>query len=221
MGLTSPVKVSDRFQFERKLIAKGARRIAGVDEAGRGPLAGPVVVAAVCLPISWVDQGLLDGLLGLNDSKKLSERRRNEYFEFLTHSFDLDASVVAIEPEEIDAINILRATHEGMCRALDGLAERPDHVLVDGLRVSRIELPQTALVKGDSLSYSIAAASVLAKVTRDRRMMTYASEFPGYGFERHKGYPTPAHLQALSTLGPCAIHRKSFAPVRAQQLDLL
>lgn len=213
--------VSDRFQFERDLVASGARRIAGVDEAGRGPLAGPVVVAAVRLPSEWIDQGLPDALISLNDSKKLTERRRNEFFEFLTDCSAIDSSIVSVEPEEIDAINILRATHEGMYRALEGLETRPDHVLVDGLRVSGIELPQTAVVKGDSLSYSIAAASVLAKVSRDRKMKAYGAAFPGYGFERHKGYPTPAHLQALSELGPCAIHRKTFAPVRATQLDLL
>ena len=215
---------SDRFYFERERLQNGDLRISGVDEAGRGPLAGPVVVAAVMFPVNWIQNGLPSELEGLNDSKAISEKRRDRFFEYLTESSELSQAIEIVEPEEIDTVNILQGTHNGMVRSLRRLAEGTedvDHVLVDGLRVNSITQAQTPIVKGDSKSYSIAAASVLAKVTRDRIMIAADQTYPGYGFAKHKGYPTPAHLEALKQLGPCAIHRKSFGPVKQQQLELL
>ena len=152
----------------------------------------------------------------LDDSKALSEKKREAFSHRLTWQAGIHRAVVAVEPSEIDARNILEATHQGMVRALKQLEEQADHVLVDGLPVKAIQTRQTALVKGDSKSYSIAAASILAKVARDQIMREYDREFPEYGFARHKGYPTRAHLESLKKLGPCRIHRRSFAPVRAQ-----
>jgi ribonuclease HII len=211
----------DRFQFELELLNQGKQSIAGVDEAGRGPLAGPVVVSAVVFPVSMIKDGLPDELSGLNDSKALTEKRRNNFFKYLVAEAEIAKAIVGVEPSEIDEINILQATHVGMRRSLEQLGVEVNHALVDGLFVKSIPVEQTAIVKGDSRSYTIAAASVLAKVTRDRLMIDYDREFPGYGFAQHKGYPTRAHLEALRELGPCPIHRRSFGPVRQQQLDLL
>ena len=211
------MSVADRFYFERALVSAGNSRIAGVDEAGRGPLAGPVVVAAVVFPVSWIRDGMPKEFRGLNDSKTLAEQKREAFFQRLTDQAGISRAIVAVEPSEIDARNILEATHQGMVRALRQLEKQADHVLVDGLPVKAIETRQTALVKGDSKSYSIAAASILAKTTRDQIMRKYDREFPEYGFARHKGYPTRAHKEALKKLGPCRIHRRSFAPVRAQE----
>ena len=211
----------DRLHFERALWLQGVRRLAGVDEAGRGPLAGPVVAAAVMLPPAWIEDGLPKALRGLDDSKRLSPAQREDFHTQLTACPELGFAVAAVEPADIDRLNILRATHHAMAEALRQLAPAPEHVLVDGLPVPSLGWPQTAVVKGDTLSYAIAAASVLAKVTRDHRMIEYERIHPGYGFAQHKGYPTPEHLQALRRLGPCAIHRRSFQPVRSVQLDLL
>jgi ribonuclease HII len=216
----STVVPPDRLQFERELLARGCRRVAGVDEAGRGPLAGPVVAAAVMLPEAMIRNGLPSALAGLNDSKQLTARQRDRLFAALQSQTDIRYGVAQVEPAEIDRLNILRATHQAMAAALTVLAPSPEHVLVDGLPVRTLTFPQTALVKGDARSFSIAAASVLAKVTRDRLMMDYDDAYPGYGFARHKGYPTAAHLDALQRLGPCPIHRRSFGPVRACQMDL-
>ena len=212
------MSVTDRFSFERTLVSAGNQRIAGVDEAGRGPLAGPVVVAAVVLPVSWICGEMPEEFRDLDDSKALSENKREGFFHRLTGQAKISRAVVVVEPSEIDALNILGATHQGMVRALRQLEEQVDHVLVDGLPVKAVQTRQTALVKGDSKSYSIAAASILAKVTRDQIMRKYDREFPEYGFARHKGYPTRAHLESLKKWGPCRIHRRSFAPVRAQWL---
>jgi ribonuclease HII len=192
--------------FEDSLRAAGFLTVAGVDEAGRGPLAGPVVVAAVILPDGFSHPKL-------NDSKKLTEKARDRIFEELSAHSDILACVVEVEAPEIDLLNILRATHEGMRRAVAGLLKVPDHVLIDGLPVHPFPTPQTALVGGDGLSLSIAAASVFAKVTRDRRMQALDLEYPEYAFARHKGYGTALHLERLRTYGPCPIHRRSFAPV--------
>lgn len=207
----------DRFEFERRLHQAGWLRVAGMDEAGRGPLAGPVVAAAVILPAAWVLQGLPAKLAGLNDSKQLTATRREHFFAKLTTAEGVRFALGRAEPEEIDRLNILRATHQAMLRALRGLEPAPDHVLVDGLPVPDLPAPQTALIRGDGRSYSIAAASILAKVTRDRCMLEYDQLYPAYGFARHKGYPTPEHLEQLRRHGPCPIHRRSFLPVQESQ----
>lgn len=210
----------DRFLHERALFASRIERVAGVDEAGRGPLAGPVVAAAVILPRSWVLEGIPDEFADLNDSKQLTEVQRDRFFAGLTGDPAVRYAIAAVEPSVIDEINILQATHRAMNQALADLGDDVDHALVDGRPVRSLRLPQTALVKGDSLSYSIAAASVLAKVTRDRVMREAEGRWPGYGFASHKGYPTPEHLEAVARLGPCPIHRLSFAPLRRPEPEL-
>jgi len=194
--------------------------VAGVDEAGRGPLAGPVVAAAVVLPWEWGREGVPWEYEGLDDSKKLSARARDVFFGLLTTDRRVRFAIVEASARVIDAINILAATHRAMNDALGLLQPTPAHVLVDGLHVPSLGWPQTAIVGGDGRSYSIAAASVLAKVTRDRAMLEADVRHPGYGFARHKGYPTAAHLAALARLGPCDLHRRSFAPVGASQPGL-
>ena len=211
----------DRFEFERGLVAQGVRLIAGVDEAGRGPLAGPVVAAAVMLPERWLETGLPEGLHGLNDSKQLTARQRDGFFEFLTRCEEVKFGIASIEAGIVDAINILQATHRAMNEALAQLCPAPLHALVDGTRVKTLCFPQTPLVKGDARSYSIAAASVLAKVTRDRWMKESDARWPAYGFATHKGYGTTRHLAALAEHGPCPIHRRSFAPIRQPEPGLL
>ncbi|MBA2077831.1 ribonuclease HII [Rhodanobacter sp. PCA2] len=180
---------------------------AGVDEAGRGPLAGPVVVAAVILdPACPID--------GLDDSKKLSERRREALYPLIVERA-LAHCVVVVEAEEIDRLNIFQATMAGMSRAVAGLAPAAQEALVDGNKLPRdLPCPGRAIVGGDALEPAISAASILAKVTRDRLMVALDAAHPGYGFALHKGYPTPAHLAALQRLGPCVQHRRSYAPVR-------
>jgi ribonuclease HII len=209
----------DRFEFERQLVAQGYHPLAGVDEAGRGPLAGPVVAAAVILPIGWIHHGLPKDLIGLNDSKQLRHTQRERFFERILHH-QLPFAVAEVDPPTIDATNILRATHSAMNLALSRLDPAPVHVLVDGLFVRAMSFPQTALVQGDSRSYTIAAASILAKVLRDRAMSELDRLYPGYGFAVHKGYPTPQHLEALRRLGPSPAHRRSFAPLRHAQTEL-
>ena len=210
----------DRFLHERSCFASGIERIAGVDEAGRGPLAGPVVAAAVILPRAWVLEGIPDAFADLNDSKQLTEAQRDRFFAGLTGDPAVRFAIASVEPSVIDEINILQATHRAMNQALADLGDDVDHALVDGRPVRSLRWPQTALVKGDSLSYSIAAASVLAKVTRDRVMREADAKWPGYGFAGHKGYPTPEHLEAVARLGPCPIHRLSFAPLRRPEPEL-
>lgn len=195
------------FRYERAAVRHGARLVAGVDEAGRGPLAGPVVAAAVILPDGYK-------LPGLNDSKQLTAEQREVFFQTLTTDATVRFGVGIVDSEWIDRINILQATHRAMAEALRRLPVQPDHVLVDGLPVKSLTIPQTALVKGDARSFSIAAASVIAKVTRDRLMLELHARYPVYGFDRHKGYPTPDHLAALRAHGPCPIHRRTFGPVR-------
>ncbi len=192
---------------EDSLRARGLRFVAGIDEAGRGPLAGPVVAAAVILPPGFSHKFL-------NDSKQLSATQRECIHAELMAREDVHWALSIVDPEEIDRINILRATHEAMRRAVSLLAQVPDHALIDGLPVRGFPLPHTALVKGDSQSFSIAAASVIAKVTRDRLMVEMDTVHPGYEFSQHKGYGTPRHLAALKQHGPCPIHRRSFLPVQ-------
>ena len=207
-----PAKFCDRFEFERVLWRQNLTRIAGVDEAGRGPLAGPVVAAAAILPSRWAEAGLPAELAGLNDSKQLTEAQREKYFEFLTACAEIEFAIALVDAGVIDEINILQATHRAMNDALAQL--NPEHALVDGHPVKTMRVPQTAIVKGDARSYSIAAASVLAKVTRDRLMLEYAAQFPEYGFADHKGYGTAKHLAAIAKHGACPIHRRSFAPLK-------
>ena len=195
-------RLEEMLKYERELWASGCRYIAGVDEVGRGPLAGPVVTAAAIFPEDF-------DLLGVDDSKKLTPKKRDELFDRIK-----DAAVCwAIgrrEPGRIDEINILNATKEAMLDAVNGLSVRPDHVLIDAVKLPSLEIPQTSLIHGDALSVSIAAASILAKVTRDREMEEMAKVWPGYSFEKNKGYGTKAHYEGLKALGPCPIHRKTF-----------
>jgi len=209
-------KLSDRFEFERGLWQQKVARVAGVDEAGRGPLAGPVVAAAAILPARWAETGLPAELVGLNDSKQLTETEREKYFAFLTACAEIEFGIAEVEAGVIDEINILQATHRAMNAALTQLTPLPPHALVDGRPVKTLRVPQTAIVKGDARSYSIAAASVLAKVTRDRLMLKYHAQFPEYGFAEHKGYGTAKHLAAIARHGACPIHRKTFAPLKRE-----
>lgn len=187
---------------EFDLSAKKGPYIAGVDEAGRGPLAGPVYAAAVILP----DDVIIEGI---NDSKKLSEKKREELFEVIKEKA-LSYAVCPINEKRIDEINILQATYEAMRGAVNGLEIKPDYVLVDGNRDPGLDVPCETVVKGDSKSMSIAAASILAKVSRDRYISEMAEKYPGYGFEKHKGYGTKAHYEAIQKLGVCEIHRRTF-----------
>jgi ribonuclease HII len=201
------------FSRERALRARGFLLIAGVDEAGRGPLAGPVVAAAVVLP----DDFALDGL---TDSKKVSAAKREKFYAILTATAEILWAVAEATVEEIDRLNILHATHLAMGRAIERLPKRADHALVDGLPVRGLTVDHTALVEGDSLSLSIAAASIIAKVTRDRLMVELDAQYPQYGFGRHKGYGVREHLEALRKHGPCPAHRRTFQPVAQAQLPL-
>ena len=206
-----PVEKAERrrphFDHENAVrAAGGARLIAGVDEAGRGPLAGPVVAAAVILPEDF-SHGRLD------DSKKLTPKRRESIYRELTGNEAVTWACAAIDSSMIDRINILRAANEAMRRAVLALARRPDHALVDGLPIYPFPLPHTAIVEGDAKSLSIAAASVIAKVTRDRIMEELDRQYPAYGFAQHKGYATSSHLAILASHGPCPIHRFTFRPV--------
>ncbi len=199
--------------YEKEKRSAGYLRVAGIDEAGRGPLAGPVAAAAVVLP-----EGFSHGLL--NDSKKLTARRREQLYEELTGADDIRWALSYGEVEEIDSVNILKSTHAAMQRAARALDPAPDYCLIDGLPVPGFPIDSEGIVKGDAKSLSIAAASIIAKVSRDRLMIAYADEYPEYGFERHKGYGTKQHLEALRKHGPCPIHRQSFAPVAQLSLPL-
>ena len=187
-------------EFEREY--DGCSLICGVDEAGRGPLAGPVAAGAVILPKDCT-------ILYLNDSKKLSEKRREELFWEIREKA-VSYSVGIVGPERIDEINILQATYEAMRQAVSGLGVVPDLLLNDAVTIPELAIPQVPIIKGDAKSVSIAAASILAKVTRDHLMEEYDRQFPQYGFAKHKGYGTAAHVAAIREFGPCTIHRRSF-----------
>ena len=199
------------FGHERALKKQGIFLIAGIDEAGRGPLAGPVVAAAVI----FLEHRRFGGL---NDSKKLTPEFRAELFVQISSATHVHWAVSVQDVVTIDTINILKATHRAMWQAISALPSRPDHVLIDGLPVPNFPSPHTAVVGGDELSLSIAAASVMAKVTRDRIMDKVDILYPQYGFRRHKGYATPEHLLALRKYGPCPVHRFSFSPVAQPEL---
>lgn len=190
------------WEIENSCFAEGFQVICGVDEAGRGPLAGPVCAAAVILPANAV-------IPGLNDSKKLSDKKRRELVPIIQETA-LAYGIAFADEKEIDEINILQATYLAMQRAIDLLSVKPDLALVDGNRAGDFGVPVKTVVKGDSLSASIAAASVLAKVTRDDLMLSLAEKYPQYGFDVHKGYGTKAHYAALTEYGPSEIHRKTF-----------
>lgn len=215
-----PAKYWNRLAFECGLWKQGLLHVAGVDEAGCGPLAGPVVAAAVVFPANWLATGLPPSFRGLNDSKQLTEAEREKFFARLAASPEIRFAIASVDVATIDRINIRQAAWHAMHQALDQLQPRAEHVLVDGLRIKWLPYRQTALVKGDARSYTIAAASVLAKVTRDRVMCELDRQFPGYGFAVHKGYPTPRHLAALKKLGPCPVHRRSFSPLKPKEPEL-
>lgn len=210
----------NRFHYEQALARNGVTLIAGVDEAGRGPLAGPVLAAAVILPPEWYEAGPPEELRDLNDSKQLNEAKREVFYTLITSLPGIRYGIAQLDAPVIDELNILRATHRAMQQALDQLKPAPAHILVDGLKVKTLTYPQTSIVKGDSLSYSIAAASILAKVTRDRLMLKYHAQYPEYGFAEHKGYGTAQHLAAIERHGPCSIHRRSFAPIKKPEPEL-
>ncbi len=195
------------YSIEDELIKSGYTNVAGIDEAGRGPLAGPVIAAAVILPKDFPD-------IGLNDSKRLSAKRRETIYNMIT---DSNSNVIwgfaVVDQDIIDEINILNATYEAMRLAALSLSLKPDYVIIDGKPIKNCPFRNHSIVKGDSKSLSISAASVIAKVERDRIMLKYSNEFPLYAFDRHKGYGTKVHMDALKEHGPCRIHRKSFAPV--------
>ena len=193
-------------EFERDARRCGYRRIAGIDEAGRGPLAGPVVAAAVVLPTRC-------RLLGVNDSKQLSEGKRDRLYAAILEQA-LGVGIGSADVGEIDRLNILEATRLAMRRAIDQLAPSPDYLLIDAVALPGIRISVQPVIKGDSLSLSIAAASIVAKVTRDRLMAMYHEMFPEYDFLSHKGYCTTGHLQRLARHGPCSIHRRTFMPVQ-------
>ncbi len=198
-------------EAERRLWALGYSFVAGVDEAGRGPWAGPVVAAAVVLPPD--DPRLEEVLAGVDDSKRLSPRVREDWF-ILIHEVALAVGVGQSTAQEIDDLGIARATRLAMKRAIESLPLRPDYILVDYERLPDVPIPQEAFVRGDARVLSIAAASIIAKVTRDRIMVDMDARYPGYGFAQHKGYGTASHRDALRRLGPSPIHRKSWKPVR-------
>jgi ribonuclease HII len=178
------------------------------------------VAAAVVFPGRWSTAGFDERLRELNDSKQLTESQREEFYGLLTSLPEVRHAIAIVDAATIDRINILQATHRAMNGALAQLRPPPEHVLVDGKPVKSMPIPHTAIVKGDSLSYSIAAASVLAKVTRDRLMLQYDKQLPGYGFAEHKGYGTPQHLAAIAELGASPIHRRTFAPFKPVQVEL-
>lgn len=191
--------------------------VMGIDEAGRGPLVGGVYAAAVSVPLEKAEKLLTGEWKGINDSKKLSEKKREELAEIIKSTPGCKWAVASASPIEIDKLNILKATHLAMRRAADQIG--PGHILVDGLAVP--SLPNSKnVVKGDAKSLFIAAASILAKTTRDQDCLRLEKEYPGYGFAKHKGYPTPEHLEALRKLGPCPEHRRSFGPVSQMELGL-
>lgn len=192
----------DWLEYENKAYGEGYTLVCGVDEAGRGPLAGPVCAAAVILPKGKIIEGV-------NDSKKLTEKKREKLYDVIIREAQA-YSIAFASVEEIEKINILNAAMLAMKRAVEGLEQKADYALIDGNKKPPIEIPCEAIVKGDALSMSVAAASILAKVTRDRLMLEYAEQYPEYGFEKHKGYGTKVHNEAILKYGETPIHRPSF-----------
>ncbi|MGA0407225.1 MAG: ribonuclease HII [Limisphaerales bacterium] len=201
----------DRFEWEKKLTGQGIATLIGIDEAGRGPLAGPVVAAAVHFPAIWYEKGLPDSLHAVHDSKQVGALRRQKLYKELTQHPQVRCRIAEVDAPIIDQINILKATHKAMSMTTENWEEPvPEHALVDGLPVKGLRCPHTALVKGDARSFSVAAASILAKVHRDHIMLQWDAMYPVYGFARHKGYATVEHRRAILEHGPCPIHRRTF-----------
>lgn len=195
----------DLLKYEKELYSQGIKFIAGVDEVGRGPLYGPVVAAAVILPKNYK-------LKGLNDSKKLSEKKRNEFYKIINKDA-ISIGIGIINEDKIDEVNIYEATKLAMKEAISKLKVKPEHILIDAMPLD-IEIPTTSIIKGDAKSESIAAASVIAKVTRDSMMYELDKKYPMYGFKNHKGYPTKKHIEAINEYGLIPGYRKSYAPIR-------
>lgn len=200
--MSKEIEEIDWLYFENQAINNGYNIICGVDEAGRGPLSGPVCAAAVVLPKGHIIEGV-------NDSKKISEKKRELLFDKIIVEAE-DYSIAMASPQEIDEINILQATFLAMKRAIDGLKVKPDYAMIDGNRMPPIDIAGETIIKGDGRSASIAAASILAKVIRDRYMLEIAEKYPEYQFDKHKGYGTKLHYEMLNKYGPCEIHRQSF-----------
>ena len=200
----------DMLQFEKEFASQGKMLIAGIDEAGRGPLAGPVVVASVIMPLD----NIIDGI---NDSKKLSEKKRNDLFEKIKQTA-ISYHIEVIDEKIIDDINILNATKLGMKNCIDKLDKTPDVVLIDAVKIDS-DVQTVSIIKGDAKSYSIAAASILAKVYRDNLMLQYDKEYPVYNFAKHKGYGTKMHIDAIKQYGICPIHRRTFVKNFYEQKD--
>jgi len=207
----SPIRNPDVLLYEKEAWSSGFLRLAGIDEAGRGPLAGPVVAAALIFDPDYIRTELVSTFARLTDSKAMTEKRREEYFTLLTESESATIGVGIIDSEEIDQINILKATHKAMAVAASQI--NPEFALVDGLPVKGLPCESRSIVKGDALSISISAASIIAKVTRDRIMIELDARHPEYGFAKHKGYGTKQHLAALQKHGAIPAHRKTFRPI--------
>ncbi len=202
------------FEKEKSLFAQGIKLIAGIDEAGRGPLAGPVVAAVAVLNSEILaDAAKMEKLSGINDSKKITAKKRDLLFDLVRENF-FEVGVGVVDHETIDRVNILQATFLAMKMAVGQLKQKPDYLMVDGkFIIPNSSFRQEAVIDGDALVFSIAAASIIAKVTRDRLMEEYDKRFPAYGFAKHAGYGTKAHIEALKRFGPCTIHRKTFRPI--------
>lgn len=202
----------DLYQYEKELWKSGVNLIAGMDEVGRGPLIGPVVTACVILPKDFV-------LEGLTDSKKLSEKKREEFYDYIMEHA-ISVGIGMMDEKVIDEVNIYEATKLAMYQAVEKSKVKPEHVLIDAMKLDKLEMPSTSIIKGDAKSISIAAASVIAKVTRDRMMIELDKKYPMYGFKSHKGYPTKKHIEALKEYGLIEGYRKTFKPVSEMVKEL-
>lgn len=202
----------DLYQYEKELWKNGINLIAGMDEVGRGPLIGPVVTACVILPKDFV-------LEGLTDSKKLSEKKREEFYDYIMEHA-ISVGIGMMDEKVIDEVNIYEATKLAMYQAVEKSKVKPEHVLIDAMKLDKLEMPSTSIIKGDAKSISIAAASVIAKVTRDRMMIELDKKYPMYGFKSHKGYPTKKHIEAIKEYGLINGYRKTFKPISEMVKEL-